>query len=282
MRRATSRQQDDRCRIFPEGKRRAPTSCSILFPQGAKGGPARAPALNARLLTPTSCLVGRRSRWGRSILLVVLIAAAGPARADGTLPGQAADLSPPIAVERVASFFDAMPTGVTVASNGRIFVNYPHWGDQPAFSVAELKNGKAVAYPDAAINTADPGRPRETFLSVQSVVADAANRLWVLDTAAPRFAPPDRGWGKARRRRSLYKSRRQDDRARPRRDLAHHLPQRRPVRPSSRGRGRRLRDRQRAEGPGCHHRRRSRDRQGRAPALGRRLHLCRARFRTDS
>ncbi|WP_207456300.1 L-dopachrome tautomerase-related protein [Azospirillum sp. SYSU D00513] len=99
-------------------------------------------------------------------------------------------------VERVATFHDAMPTGVTVAPNGRIFVNYPRWGDDVPFTVAEIRGGKAVPYPDAAVNRADPGNPGGSLLSVQSVVADARNRLWMLDTAAPGFRTPVAGGAK--------------------------------------------------------------------------------------
>jgi sugar lactone lactonase YvrE len=100
------------------------------------------------------------------------------------------------AIETVATFHDAMPTGVTVAPNGRIFVNYPRWGNDVPFTVAELVDGKAVPYPDAAFNRADSARPRDSLISVQSVVADANNRLWILDTAAPGFASPVAGGAK--------------------------------------------------------------------------------------
>lgn len=99
-------------------------------------------------------------------------------------------------LETVAEFHGAMPTGVTVAPNGRIFVNYPRWGDDVPFTVAEIVNGQAVPYPDADINRADPTHPAESLISVQSVVADAANRLWILDTAAPRFQPRVEGGAK--------------------------------------------------------------------------------------
>nr|WP_245439030.1 major royal jelly family protein [Methylorubrum zatmanii] len=82
-----------------------------------------------------------------------------------------------------------MPAGVTVAPGGRIFVSFPRWGDDVPFTVAELRGGKAAAYPDAAMNSPDDKRPAETLLSVQSVVADARGRLWMLDTAAPGFKP---------------------------------------------------------------------------------------------
>ncbi|MBW6525012.1 gluconolaconase [Sphingomonas sp. RHCKR47] len=105
-------------------------------------------------------------------------------------------LTPAPAVERVAAFNGAMPTGVTVAPNGRIFVNFPQWGDDAPFTVAELIDGKVVAYPDAATNRPDPTDPAGHFISVQIVVADGANRLWVLDTAAPKFSQPQAGGAK--------------------------------------------------------------------------------------
>jgi len=99
-------------------------------------------------------------------------------------------------VERVATFDGPMPCGVTVAENGRIFINYPHWGDNPPFTVGELKNGQVFAYPNAAVNQGDPARAAETLISVQSVVADGANRLWILDTGAPNLSQPIPGGAK--------------------------------------------------------------------------------------
>ena len=99
-------------------------------------------------------------------------------------------------VEVVADLTGAMPTGVTVAPNGRVFLNYPQWGDNPRFAVGELRDGRVTAYPDAAINRAAGGDPATHFVSVQSVVADGANRLWVLDTGAPGFAAPIAGGAK--------------------------------------------------------------------------------------
>jgi len=99
-------------------------------------------------------------------------------------------------IEPVFEFRDAMPTGVTVSSEGRIFVNFPRWGDDVPFTVGEIRDGKVIAFPDAAFNKADPARPSESLISVQSVVADAAHRLWILDTAAPNFAAPIPGGAK--------------------------------------------------------------------------------------
>jgi sugar lactone lactonase YvrE len=98
-------------------------------------------------------------------------------------------------IERVAEFGGAMPTGVTVSEDGRIFVNFPRWGDDVPFTVAELRDGKPVPYPDAAFNrtAADPAKG---LISVQSVVADGRGRVWLLDTAAPGFAVPTPGGAK--------------------------------------------------------------------------------------
>lgn len=93
------------------------------------------------------------------------------------------------ALEQVVAFTDSMPTGVTVEEGGRIFVNFPRWGDPVPFTVAEIKNGQPVAYPDAEINRLDIPRAKETFVSVQSVIVDPRNRLWVLDTGSIKFEP---------------------------------------------------------------------------------------------
>ena len=92
-------------------------------------------------------------------------------------------------LELVATFSGAMPTGVTVSQGGRIFVNFPKWGDDVRFTVAELRDGQAVAYPDEAFNQSDPDDPAAALVSVQSVVVDPADRLWILDTGSPMFEP---------------------------------------------------------------------------------------------
>jgi sugar lactone lactonase YvrE len=99
-------------------------------------------------------------------------------------------------LEQVFTFHDAMPTGVTVTENGRIFVNYPKWGDDVPFTVGEVRDGKVVAYPNLAFNKEDAKNPAKGLISVQSVVADGEGRVWLLDTAAPGFAAPKRGGAK--------------------------------------------------------------------------------------
>ncbi|AQH05090.1 gluconolaconase (plasmid) [Burkholderia sp. KK1] len=99
-------------------------------------------------------------------------------------------------IETVATFMGPMPTGVTVTETGRIFVNFPRWGDDVPATVAELRGGKAVAYPNAELNRSDASDPAKHFLSVQSVVADGRGRLWILDTAALNFSKPVAGAAK--------------------------------------------------------------------------------------
>ncbi len=83
-------------------------------------------------------------------------------------------------LEPVAHFEEAMPTGVTVSLQGRIFVNFPKWGDDVQFTVAELHQGRPVAYPNVAFNQTQPDNLAAALVSVQSVVVDPPDRLWIL------------------------------------------------------------------------------------------------------
>lgn len=98
--------------------------------------------------------------------------------------------------ERVFAFNGAMPTGVTVTETGRIFINFPRWGDDVPYTVAEIKQGHLVPYPDLKTNVENAKDPAAGFISVQSVVADGQGRVWVLDTAAPGFSEPKAGGAK--------------------------------------------------------------------------------------
>ena len=90
-------------------------------------------------------------------------------------------------VEKVMSF-DRQVTGVAVSEDGRVFVNFPRWFEDSPVSVAEVKNGKLVPYPDEAWNSfrmADPKDPGDKFVCVQAETADGHGHLWVIDPAAP-------------------------------------------------------------------------------------------------
>lgn len=96
-------------------------------------------------------------------------------------------------IEPVAYFNGPMLTGVTVSSSGRIFVNFPRWGDPVQFTVAEVKEGRTVPYPNLAINRSDQSRQSDSLVSVQSVVIDPRDRLWILDTGSINFGPTSYG-----------------------------------------------------------------------------------------
>ena len=91
----------------------------------------------------------------------------------------------------VAATTPTQLAGVTISKTGRIFVNSPRWVDEPTPSVAEIAaDGSLVPYPNEAINAWDqtPGESaRDHFVSVQSVVVDEEDALWILDPASPYF-----------------------------------------------------------------------------------------------
>ncbi len=105
----------------------------------------------------------------------------------------------------VARFYGPMLTGVTVSHRGRIFINFPRWGDKVPFTVAEVRNGRAVAFPNRQVNFFAPDGQRaplslnpsaravqqrlSSFVSVQSVVVDPLDRLWILDTGSIKLGP---------------------------------------------------------------------------------------------
>ena len=95
-------------------------------------------------------------------------------------------------LELVTTFDGAMPTGVTVSQEGRIFINFPRWGDNVPYTVGEVIDNQVVPYPNAEINLAN-SPPESSLLSVQSVVIDPNNRLWLLDTGRPLFEPASYG-----------------------------------------------------------------------------------------
>src|SRR5215469_14207024 len=96
-------------------------------------------------------------------------------------------------LELVMAFEGPMPTGVSVSHAGRIFVNFPRWDDPTDFTVAELRGGQLHPYPTAAIQHADASDPSSALLSVQSVVVDPLDRLWILDTGAPQHGTTSYG-----------------------------------------------------------------------------------------
>lgn len=66
-------------------------------------------------------------------------------------------------------------------------------GDKVVYTVAEVRKGKAVPYPNQKINRHEKGSLKDCFVSVQSVVVDPKDRLWVLDTGSIQFGPATYG-----------------------------------------------------------------------------------------
>jgi sugar lactone lactonase YvrE len=108
---------------------------------------------------------------------------------------------PPI--EQIHLYYDEWPTGIAVSSIGRLFSNYPpgldpnntNNGQNNKYTVAELvTNTTEKPYPSADWNNPPGGQINYTtkppsganypnhLIGVQSVVIDAADRLWILDT----------------------------------------------------------------------------------------------------
>ncbi|KAL6805097.1 major royal jelly domain-containing protein [Trichoderma sp. SZMC 28012] len=99
------------------------------------------------------------------------------------------------ALETIHLFYDQWPTGFTVSSSGRIFVNYPPvFPNSINFTVGEIVNGREVPYPNLEINTPPGGRlnystnpptssnSEDHLIGVISVITDTEDRLWILDS----------------------------------------------------------------------------------------------------
>lgn len=87
-------------------------------------------------------------------------------------------------LEEVFSDSTYQLTGVAVAKDNRVFVNYPYWLDTHSYSVIEVKDGKPIPYPDAEWNSFKKGEDGQNkFVTVQSVVTDDKGFLWVVDAA---------------------------------------------------------------------------------------------------
>ncbi|MGI4858785.1 MAG: SMP-30/gluconolactonase/LRE family protein [Janthinobacterium lividum] len=121
-------------------------------------------------------------------LTLSLLMAASPAFAQSA-PGDTATLGH-ARLHKIATFKHQV-TGITVAADGRMFVNFPRWTEDAPISVAQIdSNGEAQPYPDAQWNSwrnakKDQISPGDHWVCVQSVVADKHGGLWVLDTGAP-------------------------------------------------------------------------------------------------
>ncbi len=84
----------------------------------------------------------------------------------------------PIGVVQKLADLELPPGNIAVSATGRIFFTF-HPEAFPEVRLAELIDGRAVPYPDLAMQRADG--PEEHFQSILSLRIDRQNRLWVLD-----------------------------------------------------------------------------------------------------
>jgi sugar lactone lactonase YvrE len=94
----------------------------------------------------------------------------------------------------IALFYGPLPTGVTVSQEGRMFVSFPRWELPVSYTVAEIANGQLKPFPDPQTNQFNPANPQDQdprthLVSVQSVMCDSANRLWLLDSGSINMQP---------------------------------------------------------------------------------------------
>ncbi|WP_183479340.1 L-dopachrome tautomerase-related protein [Komagataeibacter kakiaceti] len=83
--------------------------------------------------------------------------------------------------EIVARFDGPGPSGIAV-TQGRIFVGFPrHAINHKGATLAELKDGRLHAYPDAAQSLPSDRPPATRLMSVHGMTTDARGRLWVID-----------------------------------------------------------------------------------------------------
>lgn len=107
------------------------------------------------------------------------LAVAAPPKAKSEKPAKAAKATEPEAF----ATFDEVPVGIAASRDGRTFVAFSRAIDPAvSLSVAEVKEGKPVAYP-AGFKQDDGPPATDRLLAVQAVTVDAANRLWILDCA---------------------------------------------------------------------------------------------------
>lgn len=125
----------------------------------------------------------------KELFKVIAVAAAFLLSGGAPLVAAGVQTSPrerPVAAKRlelVHAFRRQMPVGVAVTGTQRVFVSYPRWEDPVAFTLAEIKNGREVPYPSGgALQKGNEHNPNANLVSLQGILVDARDRLWVLDT----------------------------------------------------------------------------------------------------
>ncbi|QJX46428.1 hypothetical protein HMJ29_05545 [Hymenobacter taeanensis] len=109
------------------------------------------------------------------------------AASDSATTAPVAPANSPLQV--VAQFREPQIVGVAVLPDGRVFGDFPRWDNNPVAPVAEIgTDGSVKPYPDASWcqwNETVRNEPSKHWICPQSVYADKAGMLWVLDPASP-------------------------------------------------------------------------------------------------
>ena len=89
----------------------------------------------------------------------------------------------------VAEFTDPQMVGVAVAPGGKMFACFPRWDYNPVYPIAVVgPNNTLTPYPDAGWctwNDSVKAEPLKHWICPQTVFADKAGMVWILDPAAP-------------------------------------------------------------------------------------------------
>jgi len=112
--------------------------------------------------------------------------ASGPSTSSNTF---ASDNDHDAGLELFADLTGPMLRGLTMSSDGRMFVTFPRFDGATPYTVAELVSGKVVPYPDTEMNRVDLKNPAEHIISVMSAVVDNKDRLWIADSARVMMTP---------------------------------------------------------------------------------------------
>ncbi|ACB95741.1 L-dopachrome tautomerase-related protein [Beijerinckia indica] len=84
--------------------------------------------------------------------------------------------------EIVAQFRDPGPSGVALTPDGRLFIGFPrHADNHNKATLAELRDGKLIPYPNAAMSLPSEAKPSARLVSVHGMTTDTQGRLWVID-----------------------------------------------------------------------------------------------------
>ena len=110
------------------------------------------------------------------------------ARADtAATPAAGAVAGSPLQV--VAEFTDPQLVAVAVAPGGEMFACFPRWDYNPVFPIARVgPNSTLTPYPNASWcqwNDSVKNEPLKHWICPQTVFADKAGLVWVLDPASP-------------------------------------------------------------------------------------------------